>query len=870
LLTGRRKFFGQQKNLNLPAAEGHFSFLPDSSIIFVMYPFGKIEKKWQALWEKKGFYRAKDFGKKPKKYILVEFPYPSGDGLHVGHVRGYGALDAVCRKKRMEGFNVMYPIGWDAFGLPTENYAIKKGIHPSVVTKNNIAVFKKQMKSLGLSFDWSREINTSDPAYYKWTQWIFLQFFKHDLAYQAEMPINWCPKCKIGLANEEVIAGRCERCETGTEKKKVKQWMLKIIKYADRLIADLDKVDYLEKIKTQQINWIGRSEGTTVKFQVVDSQEYIEVFTTRVDTIFGVTALVIAPEHMWANELITGDNKQEAREYIRAAEKKSDLERMESEKEKSGVFTGSYCINPISGEKVPIWIGDYVVAAYGGGAVMMVPAHDKRDYQFAKKYGMHIKKVVVPLAVLEIMRNAQEVAFGMEEELRPKADCFVCDGELIDSGEFTGMKSEQARKAITVRLEKENLGQQTVHYKLRDWVFSRQHYWGEPIPVIHCEKCGTVAVPEKDLPVELPYVKKYEPTQTGESPLADIAKWVNVKCPKCGGKAKRETDTMPNWAGSSWYYLRYIDPKNKKSFADSKKIKYWTPVDLYSGGPEHITLHLLYSRFWHKFLYDIKLVPTSEPYAARRLHGIVLAEDGKKMSKSFGNVINPDEIVKNFGADTLRMYEMFMGPFEQAISWSNQGVVGLSRFMNRVWQLQEKIGKIKNSKAKIKKSQKDEKTKTKDFRECEILLHKSIKKITEDIDEMKFNTVVSQLMILVNEFEKHEELPVEIYETFLKLLSPFAPHISEELWGKLSHKKSIQFEKWPKYNPELIEEEKIELVIQINGKVRDKISVSRDITEAKAQSLAVGQEKIQGWLNGKKVIKVIFISGRLINFVIKD
>ncbi|PJC25397.1 MAG: leucine--tRNA ligase [Candidatus Tagabacteria bacterium CG_4_9_14_0_2_um_filter_41_11] len=818
----------------------------------VKYNFKKIERKWQNFWEKEGFYQPKDFDKKPKKYILIEFPYPSGDGLHVGHVRSYSALDALARKKRMEGYNVLYPIGWDAFGLPTENYAIKKGIHPSIITKQNIAVFKRQLKSLGLSFDWTREINTTDPDYYKWTQWIFLQFFKRGLAYQAEMPINWCPKCKIGLANEEVVSGKCERCGAETERRTIKQWMLKITKYADRLIEDLDKVDYSEKIKTQQINWIGRSEGTEVDFKIADSgsSAKITVFTTRIDTLFGVTALVISPEHPLTETLTTKENRKKVKEYIEASKKKSDLEREEN-KEKTGVFTGSYCINPANEEKVPIWVGDYVVATYGGGAVMMVPSHDYRDYDFAKKYNLPIKKVVIPSALLHMTTNADTVASGGKAELRLEAECFVDDGELINSGNFNGLSSEKAREEITRFLEKKEAGKKSVKYKLRDWIFSRQHYWGEPIPIIHCEKCGIVPVPEYDLPVELPYVKKYKPTNTGESPLASIKKWVNVKCPKCKGKAKRETDTMPNWAGSSWYFLRYIDPKNGKKFADFKKLKYWLPIDLYNGGMEHTTLHLLYSRFWHKFLYDLKLVPTLEAYSARRSHGMVLAEDAKKMSKSLGNVINPDEIVKKFGADTLRMYEMFMGPFDQAINWSNQGVVGVFRFLNRVWQLQKKVKKDANQ-----------------CRECETILHKSVKKLSEDIDNMKFNTAVSQLMILINEMDKEININLDNYKIFLKLLAPLAPHISEELWAQIGEKKSIHLEGWPKYDPAKIKENTFDLVIQINGKMRLVVSAPTGIKEEEAKELALSQERIKRFLSGKTPMKIIYISGKLINIVI--
>ncbi len=825
------------------------------------YPFKKIEAKWQKYWKTKKIYQAKDFDKKPKKYILIEFPYPSGDGLHVGHIRSYSALDALARKKRMEGFNVLYPIGWDAFGLPTENFAIKKGVHPSIVTERNIAVFKRQLKSLGLSFDWSREINTTDPAYYKWTQWIFLQFFKKGLAYQAEMPINWCPSCKIGLANEEVIDGKCERCGTETIRRKIKQWLLKITEYADRLIDDLGKVDYLEKIKTQQINWIGRSYGAEVHFNIFNSAEKIEVFTTRVDTLFGVTALVVAPEHPLAEKLTMPENREKVRKYIEAARKRSEIERTHIEKDKTGVFTGSYCVNPINKEKVPIWIGDYVVASYGGGVVMVVPAHDERDFEFAKKFDLPIKKVVVPPALLSMTTNADTVASGGRADLRVEADCFTGDGELVHSGEFSGMKSENAREAITKRLEGKSAGQKTIKYKLRDWIFSRQHYWGEPIPVIHCEKCGVVAVPEKDLPVKLPYVKKYKPTETGESPLSAIKSWVNVRCPNCKNPAKRETDTMPNWAGSSWYFLRYTDPKNKKQFADFKKLEYWTPVDLYNGGMEHTTLHLLYSRFWHKFLYDLKLVPTSEPYAARRSHGMVLAEDGQKMSKSRGNVINPDEIVKNFGADSLRMYEMFMGPFDQAISWSNQGVVGIFRFLNRVWSLQKKVEKETGL-------QKSPKPGFKECRECETTLHKSIKKISEDFENMKFNTAISQMMILVNEIEKESEINAKIYKIFLKLLAPFAPHISEELWHNLGEKKSIHLEAWPKYDLEKIKEETFELVIQINGKIRATVSAPSSISESEAKELALSQERVKAHLSGKSPLKIIYIPGKLINIVI--
>ena len=799
----------------------------------VKYNPKKIEKKWQKRWREQDLYQAKDFSKKPKKYIMVEFPYPSGDGLHVGHVRSYTALDALSRKKRMEGYNVLYPMGWDAFGLPTENYAIKTGIHPIKVTEQNIKVFKKQMRLLGLSFDWSREINTTDPKYYKWTQWIFLQLFKKGLAYQTEMPINWCPSCKIGLANEEVIAGKCERCGAQTKRKLLKQWMLKITKYADRLIDDLEKVDYVEKIKAQQINWIGRSYGTEIKFQIADSKQSIDVFTTRTDTLFGTTALVIAPEHPLLEKLTTKENKAKIKKYVLASQKKSEFERTQLDKEKIGVFIGSYCLNPVNQEKIPIWVSDYVIATYGGGAVMIVPAHDKRDYQFAKKYGLEIREVVSGGNISK--------------------EAYVDYGKLINSDQFNGLSSKEAIKKITDWLIKNKLGHKTIHYKLRDWVFSRQHYWGEPIPIIHCSKCGIVPVPEKDLPVKLPYVEKYEPTDTGESPLAIIKDWVDIKCPKCAGPAQRETDTMPNWAGSSWYFLRYIDPDNNRKLADSKKLKYWLPVDLYNGGMEHTTLHLLYSRFWHKFLYDIKVVPTAEPYQRRYSHGVVLAEDGRKMSKSFGNVIKPDEVIIKYGADTLRVYEMFMGPFDQMISWSTKGVQGCSRFLARVW-------KLFNDKQKFS-SKTDKELLTK--------LHQLIRKVSNDMEAMKFNTAVAGFMEFINLWaEPGRNLSKKDSEIFLKLLSPFAPHITEEIWEELDNKRSIFLEKWPQYNKKLIEEETWQLIIQINGKVRDKIEVKKDISEKQVKEIALSQEKIKKWLGNKKPKKIIYIPNRLVNLVI--
>jgi len=793
----------------------------------------QIEPKWQKNWEKLGLYQAKDFDKKKKQYILVEFPYPSGDGLHIGQLRSYAALDAVCRKKRMEGYNVLYPMGWDAFGLPTENYAIKTGIHPAEATKKNTDNFRRQLKMMGLSFDWSREINTTDPEYYKWTQWIFLKMFEKGLAYQAEMPINWCPKCKIGLANEEVIGGKCERCGAETEKKEQKQWVLKITAYADRLIDDLEKVDYSERIKTQQINWIGRSGGTTVKFKI--ENEFIEVFTTRIDTIFGVTALVLAPEHELIRQLAEKiENRNEVQNYIENAKKKSELERTDLEKEKTGVqLKGIFAINPLNNEKISIWVSDYVIATYGGGAVMFVPAHDKRDYEFAKKYKIEIREVI----------SGGDIS----------KDAFVDYGILVNSGQFNGLKSEQAIKKITEWLEKNKFGKKTINYHLHDWIFSRQHYWGEPIPIIHCEKCGIVPVLEKDLPVELPYVKKYKPTNTGESPLAVIKEWVSVKCPKCNGPAKRETDTMPNWAGSNWYFLRYCDSKNDKKLADMKKLKYWMPVDWYNGGMEHTNLHLLYSRFVYKFLYDIGAVPTVEPYNKRRSHGMVLAQDGRKMSKSFGNVINPDEVVKKYGADSLRLYEMFMGPYEEAINWSTEGLEGCWRFLKRIWVLFGNKDKI-------------EKTTSKDLIQK---LNYTIKKINDDLENMKFNTAVASMMEFMNLWsEKDNVLVKKDAENFLKILAPFTPHICEEIWANLGHKTSIFKESWPKYDEKLIKKETIELVIQINGKVRDKIEVSAEISKEEAEKLALASEKIKTWLKNQKPKVVIFVKGKLINIVI--
>ncbi len=717
----------------------------------------EIESKWQKEWQKSGVYEAKNSSKEPKYYALIEFPYPSGDGLHVGHPRPYIGLDIIARKRRMEGHNVLYPIGWDAFGLPTENYAIKTGKNPKVVTKENTDTFRRQIQSLGISFDWSREINTTDPRYYKWTQWIFLKFLEKGLAYKAKMPINWCPKDRIGLANEEVVDGKCERCGTVVEQKEKEQWMLAITKYADRLYDDLDTVNYPERVKIQQRNWIGRSDGALIKF------DDIEIFTTRPDTIFGATFIVIHG--------------------------------------KEDKFTGRYVTNPATKEKIPVWEAEYVMSDYGTGAIMGVPANDERDMEFAKKYK------------LPIAENYQKAGF-------------------------------------------EDYGKKVTKYKIRDWVFSRQRYWGEPIPVIHCEKCGVVLVSEKDLPVELPEVKKYEPGPDGESPLANIAEWVNVKCPKCGGEAKRETDVMPNWAGSSWYFLRYCDPHNDQEFASMKKLKYWMEVDWYNGGMEHTVLHLLYSRFWNKFLFDLKLVPTSEPYQKRTSHGLILAEGGEKMSKSKGNVINPDNIVEQFGADTLRLYEMFMGPFEQAIAWSEEALVGPRRFLEKVWRLQEKIAHLEVGLPSELGSP-----------TSNVLMHQTTKKVSDDIESMGFNTAVSALMIFANALDKREKISKIEFETLLLLLAPFAPHITEELWTILGHKDSIHIQSWPAYDPEKIEGDEITLAVQVDGRVRATLIVLSKQTEAEIKVVALALPEVKKWLDGKEPKKVIIVPGRIVSIV---
>ena len=813
----------------------------------------KIEKKWGKVSNTSTYAKAVNGSKKPKFYCLVEFPYPSGDGLHVGHVRSYTALDVVARMKRAQGFNVLYPIGWDAFGLPTENYAIKTGKDPRVITKQNTDNFRKQLQSLGISFDWSREVNTTDPEYYRWTQWIFLQFFKKGLAYKARIAINWCPKDKIGLANEEVIDGKCERCGTSVEKREKEQWMLAITKYAERLDLDLDTVDYEERIKIQQRNWIGKSTGAEIDFLIKDSERKVTIFTTRPDTIFGATYLVLSPEHSLVTEILLGgiagaENEGEIEEYLQKTREKTEIERSTDAKEKTGVLLkGVYAINPATNEEIPVWVADYVLGNYGTGAVMAVPAHDERDFDFAKKYKQLVRKVVSPSALLRTAIAAKEIDPGVQQDSTITSECFSGEGELLNSNKFSGKYSADVKKEITEFVH----GKWVTKFKLRDWVFSRQRYWGEPIPIIHCSVCGIVPVSEKDLPVLLPKVKKYEPTDNGESPLASIKAWVNTTCPKCKGLAKRETDTMPQWAGSSWYFLRYTDPKNKKDFASKKALSEWTPVDWYNGGMEHTTLHLLYSRFWHKFLFDQGLVPTSEPYKKRTSHGLILASDGEKMSKSRGNVINPDEIVKSFGADTLRLYEMFMGPFDQAIGWSVDGIVGPRRFIERIWRLSEKVSEAASSDNNL-----------------EAIVHKTIEKVTSDIERKGFNTAVSALMVLGNELEKRSEVPIVSYKIFLTLLAPFVPFVTEELWQKLGEKKSVHLQEWPIFDSSKIVSETVSLIVQVNGKMRAAVEVPTDSLEENAVAIVSEHNEVKRWIQGREVKRIIYIKNKIINFVV--
>ncbi|MBT4277974.1 leucine--tRNA ligase [Candidatus Falkowbacteria bacterium] len=829
------------------------------------YNHKTIEKKWQEKWSKDKLYETGDDKKKPKYYILDMFPYPSGDGLHVGHPKGYIATDILARMKMMQGYNVLHPMGWDAFGLPAENFAIKNKVHPKEMNEKNIATFKSQLEKLGFTYDWSREINTTDPEFYKWTQWIFLQMFKKGLAYESHEPINWCPKCQTGLANEDLENGKCERCDSEIEQKPMRQWVLKITDYAERMLKDLDKLsDWEDSIKEMQRNWIGKSSGASVKFQVKSDEDKseLEVFTTRPDTLFGCTYMVVSPEHSILEKYESQiKNYNEIKKYQEQAKKKTELQRTDLAKEKTGVkIKGLTAVNPVNNEEIPIFVADYVMIGYGTGAIMAVPAHDERDFEFAKKYKINIRKVIKPEPLINFNRNANEVAAGYSNEISLEQECFVGEGRNINSGFLDGMETGEAKKEMIKWLEKEKAGKAEVNYKLNDWVFSRQRYWGEPIPIVHCEKCGVVGVPEDELPIVLPDVKSYEPTGTGESPLANIDEWVNTECPKCGGKAKRETNTMPQWAGSSWYYLRYIDLKNNKELVDKKKEKYWSPVDFYVGGAEHATRHLIYARFWHKFLFDIGVVSHEEPFTKLRHVGLIMAEDGRKMSKRWGNVINPDDIVDKFGADAMRIYEMFMGPFSQSCVWSTNGLVGAKKFLEKVWRIFQEKELIECGAGKCGDIPKT----------IPPLFHKTIKKVGEDIETFDFNTAISQMMIFVNECTKHKVLPKSAMERFLVLLAPFAPHITEELWLKLGHKESIFLQEWPEYNPKMVQDKEVNLVIQVNGKVRDEILVDAEINEEEAKEKALSQEKIKKWIEDKEIIKVIFVKGKLVNLVVKS
>ena len=802
------------------------------------YNYKEIEKKWQQKWEKEGTFNAKnDYTNTKKWYGLIEFPYPSGQGLHVGHPRSYTALDIIARKRRLQGYNVLYPIGFDAFGLPAENYAIKTHIHPKVTTEKNIEHFTNQLKSLGFSFDWSRAVNTTDPEYYKWTQWIFIQLYKKGLAYKATMPINFCTGCKVGLANEEVVNGVCERCGSPVVQKEKSQWMLKITEYAQRLIDDLDEVNYLDKIKAQQINWIGRSEGAEVKFKIANVDEELLVYTTRPDTLFGVTYMVIAPEHRIVEKLkekIT--NLDEINDYKYKASLKSDFERSEMNKEKTGVeIKGIKAVNPLKNKEIPIWISDYVLGSYGTGAIMAVPAHDERDYAFAKKFGLPIVQVID----------------GKDANIEEEAFTDVETGILINSDFLNGINAKEAKNKVIEYLEEKGIGKRKVNYKLRDWVFSRQRYWGEPIPMVYCEKCGWVPLDEKDLPLTLPKVEDFEPGENGESPLAKQTKWIKTVCPHCGGEAKRETDTMPQWAGSSWYFLRYCDPDNKNELASREAIDYWMPVDWYNGGMEHVTLHLLYSRFWAKFLYDIDVIGCKEPYKKRTAHGMILGENGEKMSKSRGNVVNPDDVIAEYGADTLRLYEMFIGDFEKAAPWNPASIRGCKRFLDRVSSLPE----IANGTGVTEK--------------LEASLHKLIKKVTNDIDTMKFNTAIAAMMSFVNDVYENGSLTVDELKVLLKLLNPFAPHLTEEMWSNLGNDDFISLSKWPEYDEAKTVENNIEIAVQINGKLRSTITVSKTISKDDAINVAKNDPKVADAINGKNIIKEIFVPGKIVNIVIK-
>ncbi|MCI8349878.1 MAG: leucine--tRNA ligase [Oscillospiraceae bacterium] len=799
------------------------------------YNHSEVEKKWQKIWDDKQVFRVENDYTKPKYYALVEFPYPSGQGLHVGHPRPYTAMDIVSRKRRLQGYNVLFPMGWDAFGLPTENYAIKNKIHPEVVTKQNVARFKEQLHTLGLSFDWSREVNTTDPDYYRWTQWIFLQLYKKGLAYKKEMSVNWCTGCKVVLANEEVVGGVCERCGSEVVHKVKSQWMLKITEYAQKLLDDLDTVDYIDRVKLSQKNWIGRSVGAEVDFATT-AGDTLTVYTTRPDTLYGATYMVISPEHpyieKWADKL---GNLSAIRDYQALAAKKSDFERTEIVKEKTGVkLEGVMGINPVNGREIPIFLSDYVLMTYGTGAIMAVPAHDTRDYDFAKAFS---------LPIIEVVK-------GGDIEKEAFTDCET--GVMVNSGILDGLTVEEAKKKITAWLSENGRGHSKVNFKLRDWVFSRQRYWGEPIPMVYCEKCGWVPIDESELPLRLPEVESYEPTENGESPLADMEEFVNTTCPHCGGPAKRETDTMPQWAGSSWYFLRYCDPQNMDALAAKEALEYWMPVDWYNGGMEHTTLHLLYSRFWHKFLYDIGVVPCPEPYKKRTSHGMILGENGEKMSKSRGNVVNPDEIVRDYGADTLRLYEMFIGDFEKSAPWSTASLRGCRRFIERIWALQDVLTQEEGGSA-----------------ELESLLHKTIKKVTEDIESLKFNTAIAAMMTFLNAVGDQKRITRGEMRVLLLLLNPFVPHITEELWEKCGFQGMVTGQQWPDYDPEKCKDAVVEIAVQVGGKIKTRLSIPADLEESRVLEQAKADEKVAPLLAGKTLVKEIYIKGKLVNLVVK-
>ena len=799
------------------------------------YNFTEIEKKWQKIWEEEEAFKAKNDFTKPKFYGLIEFPYPSGNGLHVGHPKSNTAIDIISRKRRMEGYNVLYPIGWDAFGLPTENFAIKNKVHPAKVTKQNIDRFREQLKKIGFSFDWDREVDTTDPSYYKWTQWIFLQLYKKGLAYKAEIPINFCTSCKVGLANEEVVNGACERCGGEVVQKVKSQWMLKITEYAERLYDDLDETDFIEKVKIQQRNWIGKSKGAEVKFKIAGSDEELVVFTTRPDTLFGATYMVLSPEHKIL-ESLNIENREEVKEYQVQAAKKSEFERTEMNKEKTGVMLkGVKAVNPVNGKEIPIWISDYVLASYGTGAIMAVPAHDDRDWEFAKKFDMPIIQVI-----------------SGDGDVNEKANTEVSSGVMINSGFLDGVEVKEAIDKMIAYLEENNIGKAKTNFKLRDWVFSRQRYWGEPIPMVHCEKCGWVPLPEESLPLELPYAESYEPTDNGESPLANLTDWVKTTCPKCGGHAERETDTMPNWAGSSWYFIRYIDPHNDKCIADPELLKYWLSVDWYNGGMEHTTLHLLYSRFWHKFLYDIGVVPTKEPYQKRTSHGMILGSNGEKMSKSRGNVINPDDMIASYGADTLRMYEMFMGAFDQATPWSEQSVKGCYRFLEKVYNLMDIIVDGEEYSENL-----------------ETLMHKTIKRVSNDYEKMKFNTAIAALMELINEINKVGKINKAELKTFITLLNPIAPHVTEEMWEKAGFEGRLYQTTWPTFDEAKTVDSVIEIPVQINGKLRSVVKIAKGASAEEVEKVVFEDAEVLKFIEGKEVAKKIYVPERIYTVVVK-